>query len=230
MPENRSINLQLIEKVASALAEINEKVIYVGGAVVTLYATDIGADQPRPTFDIDVSVQISTYGQMDKLREELADKNIYPASTETIIYRFVYDGILIDFIPFEETPLGPTNKWFKPGFKSAYPILVGDSTIRILPVSLFLATKWEAFKGRGNDPRTSHDFEDIIFVIENNLNLINEVTKESNEVQNYLKEMAQEILSHSSRNEIIECHLNPLTAIERRGIVIEKLNKILMIN
>lgn len=47
------------------------------------------------------------------------------------------------------------------------------------------------------------------------------------DVQDFLKEMSSEILNHSSRNEIIECHINPFTAYERREIVIDKLNKIL---
>ena len=109
MLKNQTINLKVIEKVALALGEINDEVIYVGGAVVSLYVTDKGAEQPRPTKDIDISVQVSTYAQMDQLREKLARKNIHPAPTETIMYRYKYEDILIDFIPFEATPLGPIH-------------------------------------------------------------------------------------------------------------------------
>ena len=115
MLKNQTINLKVIEKVALTLGELNDQVIYVGGAVVVLYVTDEGAEQPRPTKDIDISVQISTYSQMDILRERLASKKIYPASSEKVMYRYSYEDILIDFIPFEETPLGPTNSWLKPG-------------------------------------------------------------------------------------------------------------------
>jgi predicted nucleotidyltransferase len=229
MPEDQPINLKIIEKVASALGGLNDGMLYVGGAVVSLYATDEGAEQPRPTRDIDISVQIGTYSQMDQLRVKLAAKNIYPASTETVMYRYSYEDILIDFIPYEQTPLGPTNSWLKPGFKKAHPIEIGDNEINILPVSLFLATKWEAFKNRGSDPRMSHDFEDIIYVINNNLYLINDVIRANENVQEFLKEMGEEILSHSSRNEIIECHMDPFTMEERREIVISKLKKILLL-
>ena len=227
MLENRTINLQIVEKVALALEEINNEVIYVGGAVVSLYVTDEGAEQPRPTKDIDISVQVSTYAQMDKLRERLALKKIFPAPKEKIMYRYTYEEILIDFIPFEETPLGPTNSWLKPGFDYAYTIEVGQLAIKILPVSLFLATKWEAFKNRGSDPRSSHDFEDIVYVIDNNLEVVEEIFNGTKNVQSYLKEMSREILNHPSRNEIIECHINPFTANERREMVVEKLKRIL---
>ncbi len=227
MLKNQTINLKVVEKVAISLEELNKDVIYVGGAVVSLYVTDEGAEQPRPTKDIDISVQISTYSQMDELREKLALKNIYPAPTEKIMYRYSYEDILIDFIPFEETPLGPTNSWLKPGFEKAYPINIGNIEIKILPVSLFLATKWEAFKSRGSDPRTSHDFEDIIYIIDNNLEVVKDIRQANKDVQEFLKEMGNEILNHPSRNEIIECHINPYTAEERREIVINKLNEIL---
>lgn len=226
MPKNQTINLKVIEKVASTLGELNDDMIYVGGAVVSLYATDYGAEQPRPTKDIDISVKVSTYSQMDVLREKLAHKKIYPASTETVMYRYSYEDVLIDFIPYEETPLGPTNSWLKPGFEKAYSKKIGDTEIKILPVSWYLATKWEAFKGRGGDPRMSHDFEDVIYVIDNNLELIRDVTQTDPEVRSFLQGMSEEILIHPSRNEIIECHLNPFTADERRGIVIGKLEKI----
>lgn len=227
MLKNQTINLKVVEKVAISLEELNKDVIYVGGAVVSLYVTDEGAEQPRPTKDIDISVQISTYAQMDELREKLALKKIYPAPSEKIMYRYSYEDILIDFIPFEETPLGPTNSWLKPGFEKAYPVNIGELEIKILPVSLFLATKWEAFKSRGNDPRTSHDFEDIIYIIDNNLEVVEDIRNANKDVQDFLKEMSNEILNHNSRNEIIECHINPFTAGERREIVIRKLNEIL---
>lgn len=227
MLKNQTINIKVVEKVAIALGELNNDVIYVGGAVVSLYLTDEGAEQPRPTKDIDISVKISTYTQMDELREKLALKRIYPAPTEKVMYRYSYEDILIDFIPFEETPLGPTNSWLKPGFEKAYPINIGELAIKILPVSLFLATKWEAFKSRGSDPRTSHDFEDIIYIIDNNEEVVADIQNANKDVQEYLKEMSNEILNHPSRNEIIECHINPYTVHERRAFVIEKLNEIL---
>lgn len=230
MLKNQTINIKVVEKVAISLEEINNEVIYVGGAIVSLYVTDEGAEQPRPTKDIDISVQISSLSQMERLREKLASKNIYPAPFEKVMYRYYYENILIDFIPFKETPLGPTNRWLKPGFKKSYTVNIGEIEIKILPVSLFLATKWEAFKNRGKDPRTSQDFEDIIYIIDNNKEVLEDVRDADKDVQDFLKEMSSEILNHSSRNEIIECHINPFTAYERREIVIDKLNKILKLN
>lgn len=104
---------------------------------------------------------------------------------------------------------------------------MGNADIKILPVSIFLATKWEAFISRGTDPRLSSDFDDVIYIIDNNIQLINEIAKADQEVKIFLKEMSKEILNHSYRNEIIESHLNPYTATERSAFVIEKLINIM---
>lgn len=227
MRDNQQINLNILEEVASALGEINKEVIYVGGAVISLYTSNYYSEEVRPTKDIDISVQISTYAEMDKLRERLAEKEIFPASGESVMYRFTYKGILIDFIPFEKTELGPTNPWLKPGFEVAIPVQLKEIEVKILPVSLFLATKWAAFKSRGSDPRTSHDFEDIIFVLDNNTEVLSDVARSKDNVKEFLKNMSNEILTHSSTNEIIECHLNPLLAVEKREVIKGVLNEIL---
>jgi predicted nucleotidyltransferase len=230
MLKNSTINIKVIEKVANALGELNNDVIYVGGAIVSFYITDMGADQPRPTKDIDISVQISTYSEMDRLREQLATKGIHPASDQNVMYRYEFEDVLIDFIPYEATPLGQTNSWLKPGFPLAYEVQAGDKTIKILPVSYFLATKFEAFKSRGkNDPFMSHDFEDIIYVLDNNIEVVEIIKIADDNLKNFMKEMADFILNHPSKNDIISGHINPFTNTERTPMVIEKLQLILEI-
>ena len=49
----KNSNEALIRTIALALGELNEKVVYVGGSVVSLYADDSAAEETRPTKDID---------------------------------------------------------------------------------------------------------------------------------------------------------------------------------
>ena len=58
--KNTLINRIATEKIAHALGELNEKVVYVGGAVVSLYIDDPSADDVRPTKDIDISLEIAS--------------------------------------------------------------------------------------------------------------------------------------------------------------------------
>ncbi len=52
MLKNTTINLGEIHKIAAALGELNENVVYVGGAVESVYINDPAADDVRPTKDI----------------------------------------------------------------------------------------------------------------------------------------------------------------------------------
>ena len=96
-----------------------------------------------PVGNIEFCVQVSNFVQMEQLREQLAQKKIYPDPKGIHLYRYTYQGILIDFIPFEETPFGPTNSYLKSGFDKAYKTSIDDIEIAVLPVPIFLATKWE---------------------------------------------------------------------------------------
>ncbi|MFN6946797.1 MAG: hypothetical protein ACK4ND_17755 [Cytophagaceae bacterium] len=59
MLKNTHINKEATKKIARALGELNEKVVFVGGAVVSLYIDDPSADDVRPTKDIDISLEIA---------------------------------------------------------------------------------------------------------------------------------------------------------------------------
>jgi predicted nucleotidyltransferase len=224
-----STSLLHVEIVAKALGELVHEVVFVGGSILGLYVRDSAAESPRPTYDVDVSVQVSSYSDMNRLSEKLIKLKFYPAQHESVLYRYQFKNILVDFIPVENTPLGPTNSWLKPGSTKASAVELGDITINILPISYFIATKWEAFKNRGNDPRWSHDFEDLIYLLDNSSNLFSELYHSDKKVQDFLKEFCSFILTHPYKNEIIECHLNQSNANKRRQRILELLEKMISI-
>lgn len=59
---NTLINRLAARKIAQALGELNEQVVYVGGAVVSLYVDDPAAEDVRPTKDVDISLEIASIG------------------------------------------------------------------------------------------------------------------------------------------------------------------------
>lgn len=75
-------------------------------------------------------------------------------------------------MPTEDSSIDFGNKWYPEGFHNAVDYLLEENcSIQILSAPYFIATKIEAYKGRGkNDGRTSQDFEDIIYVLENRQN------------------------------------------------------------
>ena len=70
------------------------------------------------------------------------------------ICRWVRDDITLDAMPIDASILGFTNLWYEAGFAFAYEVEVESGvSIRILRASHLLATKLEAFKGRGGGDR-----------------------------------------------------------------------------
>jgi hypothetical protein len=65
------INRTIIKKIARALEELNDQVIYVGGAAVGLYINDPAAEDVRPTKDVDISLSLATVGELENMRTAL---------------------------------------------------------------------------------------------------------------------------------------------------------------
>ena len=141
--------------------------------------------------------------------------------------RFRYEGIPVDVMATEEIGWAPANRWFRPGFEHLQTLeLEPGLQVRILPVAYFLASKFEAYNDRGaRDPRTSKDFEDIVYVLDNHTNLVNEIIKAPGEVKTFLTEHFSELLSDEMEEAVLS-HLNPLTQAERFELLKDKLKTI----
>ncbi len=62
------INLVRIKGVYHALGALNETIAFVGGATVSLYVDRPEQTDVRPTNDIDVLIEIGSYGEYVKFR------------------------------------------------------------------------------------------------------------------------------------------------------------------
>lgn len=223
MLKNKTINMGVVKKVATALGELNEKVAYVGGATVSIYADDPAADDVRPTKDIDIMLNIVSFAELTLLQENLAKKGIHPDAESKITCRFKYEDVIIDVMSTKEVGWAPSDPWFKPGFQNLMSYSVDEqTTIRIFPVSYFLATKFSAFHDRGGDPRTSKDFEDIVYVLDNRLNVVDEIRRAPMDVRKYLKEELKAFLN-DEMHEGISAHLSPYSREDRFAILKEKI-------
>ncbi|WP_417608725.1 nucleotidyl transferase AbiEii/AbiGii toxin family protein [Owenweeksia hongkongensis] len=225
--KNSTINIGAIRKVASALGALNEEVVYVGGAVVSLYINDSAADDVRPTKDIDITLEIASLSELEKLREDLAKKGFNQSSEDDVICRFRYEDLKVDVMSTKEIGWAPANPWFAPGFKHLEYISFDNQTIRVLSLPYFLATKFTAFASRGGkDPRTSHDFEDIVYILDNRTDLIEITLQAPNEVLEFLKGAFAEILSNQTMQEAILGNLYYETQSERFEMIMDKIKRI----
>lgn len=226
--KNTNINRKVITKIAGALGELNERVVYVGGAVVSLYANDPAADDVRPTQDLDISMEIASLGELEKLREELMKKGFVQKSEDEVICRFRYETIKVDVMATKQIGWAPANAWFKPGFKYLQEVKIDEQKIRILSLSYFLATKFSAFNDRGkSEPRASHDFEDITYILDNRTDLIEEIRQAPDDVKKYLKGEFKKILADETLKEAIYANLYHETQESRFEKIIESVKAVI---
>jgi predicted nucleotidyltransferase len=205
---NTPINKAVIAKVAKALGDLNANVVFVGGAVVSLYIDDPAAEDIRPTMDIDLVAEIATIDSLEKLREELTRKGFRQSSQHNITCRFSFEDVIVDVMATKDIGWAPGNQWFELGFHLSIPHPIGEYTIRILPLPAFLATKFSAFWNRGaHDVYASSDFEDITYLFNHTGSLLNQVQIADPLIKNFLINSAQEILKTRKLLDAMKSHL-----------------------
>ena len=224
---NKTINIGVVAEVAEGLHQYREHVVFVGGAVISLYTDDPAADEIRPTKDIDFTVNIVDVGEFHKTIEELGKLGFHPDPFGASICSYIYKKYPVDIIPAEDSAFGSTNRWYKIGFEDLWKVNVKDQKIYILSAPCFLATKFEAFNSRGKDYRTSHDIEDIIYIIDNRITIVDEIAKCDERILEFIKSELQKIIDKGLLEELLQTHIHPLIIDERIEIVKEKINSIM---
>lgn len=216
----------MVAKIASALKDLLPKMVFVGGATISLYTDDRAAEEIRPTSDIDMTVQLTGYSAWATLQEDLTKLKFHPDPERQAMCGYLYEGISVDIMPSEDGPVGKSNSWYKPGFSHLVKATTYDQEINILSSPYFLATKFEAFNDRGGDYRTSHDFEDIIYVLDNRTTVAEEILSADERVRTFLTNELSKVTSSPYAEEYIRAHIHPIMVEERYPILLEKLKKI----
>jgi len=225
--ENKTINIGVVAEVAEALGELNKDMVFVGGAVVSLYSNDPAADEIRPTKDIDMTLNIVNLSHWQHITEKLASLGFHPDPYGHAICSFKYKDIPVDIMAAEDGPLGSANRWYKIGFKNLWTARAKEQEIQLLAAPCYLATKFEAFNDRGSDYRTSHDIEDIIYIIDNRIEIVDEIANAEVVISNFIKQQLNKIIQQGMLTELLMAHIHPIMLEERMPIVEEKITKIL---
>lgn len=224
--KNRQINLDVVAEIAVALGNLNKSVVFVGGAIVSVYVDDPAADEARPTEDVDLTLTLIGLDH-PTLDKQLAKLGFHPDIHGHTICSYRYNDIAVDIMAASDTLRGPTNRWYQAGFDSLQTINIENTEIQVLSAACFLATKFEAFNSRGQaDYRMSHDFEDIIYILDNRTTIVNEITNAAKPIQRFLTSEIEQVLSNKYVDEIISAHLSRISEAERYSLLIEKLEKI----
>lgn len=225
---NGPVNIETVKRVAKGLEPLLEKVVFAGGAVIELYANDLAATPLRPTTDVDVVVQLTGYGKYANLEERLAKLGFHHDTGSKVACRYTFKGITVDIMPTDKKILGFSNRWYISGMDHVIKYEFDDGIqIKLFEPPYFLASKFEAFKGRGKDYRTSHDFEDIIYFLDNRKDWEHEIITADSEVREYLKSEFQRLLEDKFYKEYISAHLPAPSRKERLDRITEGLQEII---
>ncbi len=197
---NINLQRQMIEIVARALgSELLERVVFVGGCTTGLLVTDdFTKEQIRYTEDVDLIVHVISKGDWYQLQQRLRDKGFMEdmESADGAICRMLLDGLKVDFMPDDPKILSFSNRWYPMAMETAERYQIADNVnIRLINPVYFIATKIEAFKGRGNDdPLSSHDIEDLLNLFDGRIEIVEEIKVADNEVQSFISEELKQLL------------------------------------
>jgi predicted nucleotidyltransferase len=222
---SHSINLQRIKVVNKALGSLKDNVVFIGGATISFYP-DRHVFEIRVTEDVDIIVEILNYSDRTELEEQLRAIGFEHDIESSVVCRFKIQDIIVDIMPTNDASIGFSNKWYPEGFREAIDYAIDETnSIKILSAPYFLATKLEAFKGRGNnDGRISHDFENIVYILENRGSVWKEMNDLEGEIKDYLKSEFSALLNNRHIQEWIGSHVERASP-PRTYYIIEELKK-----
>jgi hypothetical protein len=186
------VSIELLERAATVLGPLVEEVVFVGGASVVLWITDPGAPPPRPTLDVDVVVEVTTRLGYERFSEHMRARGLSEDAGSPVICRWRHPrtGLILDAMPADPSILGFANRWQAASLPhAARRTLPSGTEIRAAPPPYLVATKLEAFAGRGHgDLFASHDFEDVIALIDGREELVSEIEQEPPALRSFIAE------------------------------------------
>lgn len=190
-------NLPYLRYIAEALGDLREQVVFVGGAVAGLLVTDPLADSVRATRDVDAVVNANR-AMFHRIEQEMAQRGFARDVQSDVICRWIHkdSGVLFDLMPVQPEVLGFSNRWYSFAVETAELVELSPGlSIRLVSAVGFIATKLEAFAGRGaGDFLTSHDIEDVLNIVDGREELTNELAAAPAELRQAVASAFQKLL------------------------------------
>jgi hypothetical protein len=219
-----------LEIAAAALGDLRERVVFLGGATIELWITDPAARAPRVTDDVDVVAEVLTLPSYVTFQGDLREAGFHEDVFSGVICRWqhIESGLTLDAIPADPSLAGFGARWLGPAAAACVKrSLPSGTVIRAVPPVHLLATKLEAFSDRGNnDCLASHDFEDIIVLIDSREELSTEMAASGDDVKSYIKAELTRIMALLDFEYGVEGALAAPDARQRaRRVTIPRLNR-----
>ena len=200
--------IQQLESLAEKLGELCEEVVVVGACSPALILDISTAPDLRPTNDVDIMVQADNYGRYFSFVERIKEKGFVERQGDPI-GRYASGELIVDVMPTEADVLGFTNRWYKKAFAEAvYQKLPSGKRLKTITPAYFVATKFEAFRRRGEgDVMASPDLEDIITILVEVPSPEEELKQADKDVQKYISDQFKKLVSDKNYPHFLSAHL-----------------------
>lgn len=217
-------NRELFESVVRLLAPVLDELVFVGGGTTGIFVTDPAAGGIRPTKDVDAIVDVTSYAQYTALSDRLRNLGLVEDNSEGApLCRWRHGNVIVDVMPIDESVLGFSNRWYPMAIDTAQRFDIAGHGARIVTPPLFIATKLEAFRGRGGgDVFASHDLEDIITVVDGRPEIVDDVGAADREVSAYISTEIGSLLRNPDFTEALAGFLLADAASQARRAILEQ--------
>ena len=213
-------NVVLLEVVAQHLGDaLREQLVFVGGAVAGLLITDPAMPAIRPTEDVDLVARVVVLREYHAIEQALAARGFkHDMGRDAPVCRWRIGEVALDVMPTIESVLGFSNRWYPLATQTARPVVLPSGvSIRLINAPEFIATKLEAFAGRGNgDYLFSHDLGDLLAVIDGRATLLEECSACDADLKAYLRDWFGRLIATPPFMEAMAGHLPGDAASQQR--------------
>ncbi len=136
--------------------------------------------------------------------------------------RWRHGPLIVDVMPTDAAVLGFSNRWYPAAIETAQTVRIAEHDVHIVTPALFVATKLEAFHGRGGDDLVaSHDLEDIIVVVDGRAEIVGDVAAAADDVRAYIGAEIRALLDNRDFTEALAGFLLPDPASQARRSLLE---------
>ena len=216
----------MIEIVAKAIGpDLLKQVAFVGGCTTGLMLDDpFSMEQVRHTEDVDLIVHVVGKVAWYSMQEQLRTKGFREKIGDSPICAMKLGELSVDFMPDDPAILGFCNRWYGDALRTAEDYPLNESlVIRLVQPAYFIATKFEAYLGRGqNDALGSRDIEDVLTLLDGRTTIVNDIKAAPFNAQNYISEQFRELLNNRSFEFAVNGAANGNAA--REAIIFERID------
>jgi urease beta subunit len=216
------MNVDLLERATVALGSLLPEVTFVGGATVALWLNDAAAAGARPTNDVDVVVELTSRTELHNFDERLRAAGFREDIASGVLCRWNHgpadDVLIVDVMPTESALLGFSNRCQRQAVPhAALMTLPSGAAIQAIPPPYLIATKIEAFHGRGRgDYLASHDLEDVITLVDGCDSLVDQCRRCEHDLQTYIASETGRLLAADGFQDALPGYLRPDLASQQR--------------